>query len=347
MAIRQRTLKILLLSFIIIIALTSIPTYAQSPLRVTVTTDKPSYKYREIVNVGGNLTLSGAPVDGFVGIEVGSLNASFTNYTRLVTRTATIGNPYIGAMNITIESVITCGGPPYYVPKTTFKKGETLYANISVVNNYFNDRMVTITVLACDSDSTPITSHVAPLQTKLLGGGGGAIFYPQFIIDTWVSTGPAKIYANVYSDWPSEGGHPWCHEKSASFTIIPATGAASYETYQQTPSSNNPTAESVNTYDLSFRLPPYAPFGNYSVNATAFAQGWEASNYTTFGRAKQVRGDINFDRAINVLDVVLVTATYGSKSGDPNWNPESDVQPSGKIDILDVVVVTAKYGLKY
>jgi len=326
-------------SMIAIIAMLLVITFplsfAQS-LAVTVTTDKSSYTYREKVNVKGNLTLDSAHVDGYVGIEVKSLNPSFSNYTHFVTRTATIGNPYFGPYNITILSLATTdtSAPPQ--PKTTFTKGENMGVNVTVISNYFNDNPVVITVMVCDNDSTPLTTQVAYFQTTLLGGGGIVKFYPQFPIETWVSTGSAKVYANVYSNWPSLGGYPWCGEKNVVFTISQATSAPS-ETSQQ----------SGNAYTLSFRLPPYAPQGNYAVNASAFAQGWIANSTTTFNRPYQIIGDVNFDHKINIIDLVAVTAIYGAKSGDSNWNPVEDVKPSGKMDITDVVTITGKYGTHY
>jgi len=59
-------------------------------------------------------------------------------------------------------------------------------------------------------------------------------------------------------------------------------------------------------------------------------------------------GDVNHDGKVDILDVVKVTAIYGSRVGDDNWNPHSDLtEPYGVIDILDVVKVTANYGKEW
>ena len=340
--------KLSAVSIIGIIVMSLVMTFPQSlaqSLAVTVTTDKSSYTYREKVTVKGNLTLDGTPVDGFVGIEVNSLNPTFSNFTHFVTRTATIGNPYLGNYNITIVSLATTDTltPPKL--KTTFKKGETIGVNVTVQNSFTFNQLVVVTIMICDNDSSPITSQVE-YAFVTLGGRGNATIHKTLTIQTWVSTGNAKVYANVYSGWPSLRGHPWCSEKSAGIIINPATSGSS-ETSQQSSSSNLQTADSQNAYTLSFRLPPFAPQGNYAVNSTAFAQGFIANSTTTFNRPYQIVGDINFDRLINIIDLVAVTAIYGAKSGDSNWNPVVDVQPSGKIDITDVVTVTGKYGTHY
>ena len=69
----------------------------------------------------------------------------------------------------------------------------------------------------------------------------------------------------------------------------------------------------------------------------------------TYGPVKmKMLGDINGDRKIDIIDVVAATSIYGSREGDPNWNPECDVaSPWGVIDILDVVVITSRYGQTY
>jgi hypothetical protein len=317
------------------------------PPKITVITDQPWYTYRGKVQVEGNLTLNDAPVDGLVGIEVNPLNASYkTTFAHMVTRTVIVGSPPpTNRFNITLVSVIPIAENG--TPVNTFRKNGEARVIVNVTNYYYNDRPVVITVFAADSDSTPIMSQVMSLGTTLLGGGGGVVYSPQFYIDSWVSTGPAKFYANVYSDWPSSGGYPYAPEKSANVTILSATGSSYSTSYQQTSATGSLTIQSGSAYALSFRLPPHAPQGAYVVNATGWAQGWSVYAGIAFNRTRQVLGDINFDHKIDILDVVLVTAAYGASSGSAKWNPELDLEPDGKIGILDVVIVTGKYGKQY
>jgi len=63
------------------------------------------------------------------------------------------------------------------------------------------------------------------------------------------------------------------------------------------------------------------------------------------GVPKFLFGDVNFDDAVNILDIVNIASIYGCKEGERNWIPEADlVVPYGKIDILDLVTCTAHYG---
>jgi len=45
-----------------------------------------------------------------------------------------------------------------------------------------------------------------------------------------------------------------------------------------------------------------------------------------------------------MTDVGLVLRAYGSKPGDPKWNPNCDFNGDGKIDMTDVGIVLRNYG---
>jgi hypothetical protein len=55
-------------------------------------------------------------------------------------------------------------------------------------------------------------------------------------------------------------------------------------------------------------------------------------------------GDVNGDFKVTILDVVGITGIYGSKQGEPGFNPNADLNGDGKITILDVVTCTGRYG---
>ncbi len=59
-------------------------------------------------------------------------------------------------------------------------------------------------------------------------------------------------------------------------------------------------------------------------------------------------GDVNGDQKVNIYDVVNAAAAYGSKPGDSNWNPYTDLAPPyGIINIYDLVTITYHYGKTY
>ena len=60
--------------------------------------------------------------------------------------------------------------------------------------------------------------------------------------------------------------------------------------------------------------------------------------------ARALAGDLNNDGIVDIYDVVMVANAFGSKPGDPNWNPVADLVQDGTIDIFDVVVVAKNFG---
>jgi hypothetical protein len=298
-----------------------------------------------MVQVNGNLTMSGTLVNGLVGIEVNSLNASYAYaYAHMVARTVGSLPPNMG-FNVTIASVI-----PMNIngtPTASFTRGTTARVNVTVINHNLYERPVLITVLAEDCDSTPITPQVMSFFQTPLVGGGNISFSPEFYIDTWVSPGRATLYADVFSNWPSNGGFPYAPEKTANFTVLSGGAPASTISSQQTEAAGASAIQSTGAYTVSFRLPPYAPQGPYSINATGWYEEFSANASTEFTLARQMLGDVKFEHQINILDAVAITSAYGASSRSANWNPQLDVSPDGVINILDVVIVTSRYGKKY
>jgi len=56
-------------------------------------------------------------------------------------------------------------------------------------------------------------------------------------------------------------------------------------------------------------------------------------------------GDVNRDGVIDGQDLNLLKASYGSKSGDPNWNPDCDLDGDGKVGLPDLTMASKNYGL--
>jgi len=66
---------------------------------------------------------------------------------------------------------------------------------------------------------------------------------------------------------------------------------------------------------------------------------------TEVGRKELMEmGDVNGDGVINQKDLDLITAAYGSREGDPNWNPDADLNKDGVVDISDASIVGANFG---
>jgi hypothetical protein len=55
-------------------------------------------------------------------------------------------------------------------------------------------------------------------------------------------------------------------------------------------------------------------------------------------------GDINCDGRVGLADLVLLAHAYGSRIGDPLWNPDADLDLSRRINLGDLVILAAYYG---
>lgn len=94
-----------------------------------------------------------------------------------------------------------------------------------------------------------------------------------------------------------------------------------------------------------------APYNNYTISATAAIVPSEtdtADNSLNDGKILvTIPGDVDGNLKVNILDVVRITGCYGSKKGQPAYNPNSDLDDNDAITILDVVRCTGHYGEKF
>ncbi len=90
-------------------------------------------------------------------------------------------------------------------------------------------------------------------------------------------------------------------------------------------------------YDIFVRVDGYLSIGFESTTLDAGSNGLELSGL--------VRGDINLDDSINIVDISILNAAFNSQQGDLNYNPLADLDCSGSINIVDVSIVNPGFGL--
>jgi hypothetical protein len=57
-----------------------------------------------------------------------------------------------------------------------------------------------------------------------------------------------------------------------------------------------------------------------------------------------LREDINLDFFVNAKDAVALGKAFGSRPGDPSWNPACDINSDGFVNAKDAVLLGAKFG---
>jgi hypothetical protein len=82
--------------------------------------------------------------------------------------------------------------------------------------------------------------------------------------------------------------------------------------------------------------------GNFTV--TLEVTVGDVSNSTSGTVTVTFITDLDKDGRVDVLDLSPAAKAYGSKPGDPNWNPLADIDKNGIIDIIDMSMVVRDYG---
>jgi hypothetical protein len=91
--------------------------------------------------------------------------------------------------------------------------------------------------------------------------------------------------------------------------------------------------------------------GNYTLSAIATLVPNETKSADNPPAASWVvvtiTGDIDGDFKIGLTDLQILAAAYGSKPGDPNWNPNADIDNSGTVNLQDLFTLSQHYGQHY
>jgi len=103
------------------------------------------------------------------------------------------------------------------------------------------------------------------------------------------------------------------------------------------------------TLTFSWNTTGLSECSNFTIWAEASEVPYEVNldnNIFTDGWVKiKMLGDINGDGKVDLYDAVSLGIAYGSREGDPEWNPEADLAPEwGIINLYDAVTLLLTYG---
>jgi len=68
------------------------------------------------------------------------------------------------------------------------------------------------------------------------------------------------------------------------------------------------------------------------------------NSYTDGMVTVAMKGDINADGIVNILDLAIIGVAYGSTPNEPRWNPNTDINDDDFIDIYDLAISARSYG---
>jgi hypothetical protein len=57
-----------------------------------------------------------------------------------------------------------------------------------------------------------------------------------------------------------------------------------------------------------------------------------------------MRGDLNGDNVVNILDAMILANAYGTSPGNLDWNENADMNDDGHINIIDAILLGNGFG---
>jgi len=144
------------------------------------------------------------------------------------------------------------------------------------------------------------------------------------------------LYANVtYNGWPVQS-------KDITFQLVEPCGESFFVSGR-----TNASGIAVASFALPRPCQPQGLIGIWTVTGSVEIREVVVCDVLEF-RVSWNLADVNRDLKVDIYDVIAVCAACGSTQSSRGWNPYCDTaQPYGTINIVDVVAVTANYGSAY
>lgn len=107
------------------------------------------------------------------------------------------------------------------------------------------------------------------------------------------------------------------------------------------------TSQSSTTLTFTWNTAGFAK-GNYTISAYAWPVPGEtdtADNTFIDGWVYVgIPGDINVDGFVELMDFYCASSAFGSKPGDPNWNPNADINDDEFVELMDFFIISQHFG---
>jgi hypothetical protein len=320
-----KMLKSMMLAFALVCVVLVKPAWPAA-LTLTVATSKQVYNAGETLQIEGNLTDNGVPVpDGLVLLQINNPKGGIW-----VVRTLTTGQMPSGPFPVEILNVTSTDSSG--LPKGLFNRGQDAGFKVAIKNNAGSSYPVLVMVNLYYSNGVPF--RLFPIYEGTIDAGAvlTASTWPVTIPGDAVA-GQATAYASISNGLPNGTGMAYGPEKNGTFNIVSGGGVPT------------PPTNPLGTFTLTIPLTSIPVWlGNYSVYARTY-YGFSISSSTSVFTVV-LTGDLNHDGKINMWDIATVARAFGTRLGDPLWNPAADLDNSGKVDMRDVAIVARAFGIE-
>lgn len=113
-----------------------------------------------------------------------------------------------------------------------------------------------------------------------------------------------------------------------------------------------PGAEVVNVFN--WNTTGLTPCNNFTISGQASIVPFEfnTTNNVFVDGLVSIRfvGDINGDGKVDMKDIGIAAAAFGTRTGEPGWNPDADITgprplvPDGVVDMRDIAMIAQNFG---
>ncbi|MDI6826147.1 MAG: S8 family serine peptidase [Candidatus Aenigmarchaeota archaeon] len=182
-----------------------------------------------------------------------------------------------------------------------------------VMNNSVSESVVGIILYSCENNYFVENTLEANLVTLYLGGFlvGNLIYHNNFIGEN-IQIFILGISLNTWDKGYPSGGNYWSDY----------TGIDRYSG----PSQNESGRDGIG--DTPYKI------DQLNQDRYPLMSRW----------VRKLKTDLNNDGEVNIIDIAIVAKAYGSKPGDPRWDPDADLDNNGIVNIIDVAKVAREFG---
>jgi hypothetical protein len=302
-----------------ILIVSSFSALAVPVLQIRISTDSSVYNVGAKVNIFTNITLDDVTAANLAAIEIDSPYG-----TPMVIRTVKTGN--ISQMYFRVQILDLYTSTSSGTPKTLFNPGEIAYANITIKNIDVTQHHVLVGIYIQASDNRSLLAFY-PSQDDI----DANITIQHLLsmpIPSSASTGQARIFASLFTNFTANSGYAYCPEQTANFSIRSSTPIL---------------PQQPEYYRMTFNLPrKECKLGNYTIHAV--------TNYNVIQTAvdnAQIKvillGDIYNDNLINMRDISAAILVFNTTPSSPNWNPVADVNNDGTVNMRDISILVQTF----
>ena len=312
--------------------------YAAPQLSLSLKPTRSNYLYdSQTINVSGVFTGNGSPIpNALVALEIENGPGSLIVARTLQTSTYPPNPP------LQVSSLVPCDS--FGDPTSSFEVGNFVGMKVTVHNSLSTDTYGLVMVDLFDSSNATLGAIYLGITIPASGSNTAVLtlplqYDPNSLFMTPPTSGTATAYAGVWSNLVENGGVPLSVESQANFNIVAFKQGQGVFSNATLPTGTYQTNAAVH-----FREGVYSNgiAASYTIMAGASFMGSNVTNSTQV--TMTLGGDVNLDGKVNLSDLVYLARAYGSKPGDPRWNPACDFQGNGVIGLGDLVILASNYG---